>query len=265
MRRRVRILRQIMGGCAALACIALLTAQRGFRGPGVQPPALPHLRYDGRFTFARLRYIGYLGNFYYRGIPSWQHGYNDAENNLLSIMRSVTDLNPRMDSTAVVAIDDPELFKYPVTYMTEAGYWELTDKEAETLRKYLLKGGFLILDDSRDGFSPGNAGWVNIAANFKKILPDANFVDLAPTHPIFHAFFDFTSFDAVRQYYDTGRPQFRAIFDRNDPTRRIMVLSNFNTDVSNFWEFSARGFSPVGGANEAYELGVNYLIYALTH
>jgi hypothetical protein len=261
----VRIGRTILGGCVAISCIALLTAQRGFRGNGVQPPPSPHLSYDGRFTFARLRYVGYLGNFYYRGIPSWQHGYNTAEQNLLSIMREVTDLHPRMDSTAVVAIDDPELFKYPVTYMTEAGYWQLTDKEAETLRKYLLKGGFLILDDSRDGFSPGNAGWENIEANFKKIFPSAQFVDLAPSHPIFHSFFDIKSFDMVRQYYDAGRPQFRAIFDRNDPTRRMMVLSNFNTDVSNFWEFSATGFMPVNDTNEAYELGVNYLVYALTH
>jgi hypothetical protein len=231
----------------------------------VQPPPSPHLGYTGRFTFARLRYVGYLGNFYYRGLPSWQHGFNDAEHNLLSIMREVTDLKPRMDSTAVVAIDDPELFKYPVVYMTEAGYWELTDKEAETLRKYLLKGGFVILDDSRDGRFPGNQGWANIDANFKKILPGAQFVDLTPAHPIFHSFFDITSFDVVRQYYDAGRPQFRAIFDRNDPSRRIMVLSNFNTDISNYWEFSPSGFAPVGDTNEAYELGVNYLIYALTH
>jgi hypothetical protein len=91
------------------------------------------------------------------------------------------------------------------------------------------------------------------------------FADLTPAHPIFHSFFDITSFDVVHQYYDVGRPQFRAIFDRNDPSRRIMVMSNFNTDVSNYWEFSPSGFAPVGDTNEAYELGVNYLIYALTH
>jgi hypothetical protein len=246
---------------------ALLTAQRGFRGggTGAEPPPAPRLGYDGRFTFARLRYIGYFGSFYYRGIPSWQHGYNTAEHNLLSIMHEVTSVHPRMDSTAVVGIDDPELFRYPVTYMTEAGYWELTDREAATLSKYLLKGGFLILDDSRDGMSPGNAGWANIEANFRKIVPDARFVDLKPSHPIFHSFFDIESFDIVKQFYDRGRPEFRAIFDGNDPTHRMMVLSNFNTDVSNYWEFSAVGFRPVDESNEAYKLGVNYLIYALTH
>ena len=64
---------------------------------------------------------------------------------------------------------------------------------------------------------------------------------------------------------DRGQPQFKALFAGNDPNKRIMVLLNFNTDVSNYWEFSAQGFVPVSDSNEAYELGVNYLVYALTH
>ena len=149
--------------------------------------------------------------------------------------------------------------------MTEAGYWVMTDREAAALRKYILKGGFLILDDSRDGRSPGNMGWANIEANFRRIFPELHFVDLTIAHPIFHSFFDIESFDIVRQYYDVGRPVFRALFENNDPTKRIMVMVNFNTDVSNYWEFSATGFVPVSESNEAYKLGVNYLVYALTH
>ena len=149
--------------------------------------------------------------------------------------------------------------------MTEAGYWQITDKEVAALNKYLLKGGFVILDDTRDGFSPGNQGFANIEANFRKIFPNLRFVDLTIAHPIFHAFFDVPSLDVVRQFYDRGQPQFKALFVDNDPNKRMMVLLNFNTDVSNYWEFSAQGFVPVSDANEAYELGVNYLVYALTH
>lgn len=260
----VRSLLVFVGLCAAL------TAQRGFGG-GRQPqrPASPppptNLPYDGRFTFARLQYTCYLGCFYYRNEPSWMHGYPDAEVNLLSIINEVTDIRPRRDVTKLVAIEDPQLFRYPVAYMTEAGYWQLTDKEATALRKYLLKGGFLILDDTRDGFSPGNQGYANIEANFKRIFPELHFVDLKVDHPIFHAFFDVTSFDVVRQYYDRGPPIFRGLFANNDPSKRIMVMLNFNTDVSNYWEFSAQGFVPVAESNEAYKLGVNYLVYALTH
>jgi hypothetical protein len=85
---------------------------------------------------------------------------------------------------------------------------------------------------------PGNQGWANIEANFKRILPELRFHDLTPTHPIFHSFFDVNSFDIVRQFYDQGRPVFSALFADNDPTKRIMLLSNFNTDVSNYREFS---------------------------
>jgi hypothetical protein len=261
---------------AALALIAWLAAtpgaaraQRGgngFRGAfGGVEPTVKNIPYDGRFTFVRLRYTGLPGNFYYRDEPSWAHGYNDAEHNLLSITNEVTALHAHLDGTNAIAIDDPLLFRYPVAYMTESGYWDLTGKETVAMRSYLLKGGFLILDDTRDGRSQGNMGYANIEANFQRILPGLHFIDLQPSHPIFHAFFDINSFDIVRQYYDRGRPVFRALFEDNDPKKRMLVLLNFNTDVSNYWEFSATGFRPIDDSNEAYKLGVNYLIYALTH
>ena len=97
------------------------------------------------------------------------------------------------------------------------------------------------------------------------VLPDLHPIDLDVSHPIFHAFFDIPSFDIVRQYYDQGPPIFRGIFEDNDPKKRLLVMINFNTDISNFWEYSALGFMPMEESNEAYELGVNYLFYALTH
>ena len=65
--------------------------------------------------------------------------------------------------------------------------------------------------------------------------------------------------------YDRGQPAFRGIFENNDPTKRLLVLINFNTDISQYWEFSANGFMPIDASNEAYKFGINYLIYALTH
>ena len=111
----------------------------------------------------------------------------------------------------------------------------------------------------------GSPGWEPFESNMKRVLPNVRFYDLDATHPIFHSFFDIPSFDVVRQYYDRGPPVFRAMFAGNDPKKRLMVLLNFNTDVSNFWEFSASGFRPVDESNRAYELGVNYLVYSLTH
>lgn len=252
---------------ALLTALTSVTAAQRRRYPPSTPVAVPteDVPYDGRFIIARLRYVFGFGGLYYRGIPAWAHGYPESEQNLLKIVNEITLVRPHPEGSKVIAIDDPELFHYPVSYMVEAGYWEMTDKEASALRAYLLKGGFLILDDSRDGFSPGNMGWENISGNFKRIFPELHWIDLTPAHPIFHAFFDVNSFDVVGNYYDRGSPVFRALFVNNDPTKRMLVLSNFNTDVSNYWEFSATGFKPVPESNKAYELGVNYLIYALTH
>lgn len=226
-------------------------------------PDRHNIKYDGRFTFARLVYTTGPGGYYYRGLPAWAHGYNLAEENLMKIMREVTGLRPHIEESNAIALDDPELMKYPVAYMTEAGFWTMTDKEAAALRKYLLKGGFIIFDDFRDDFR--SAGWANFSMQMARILPEARIVDLTPAHPIFHSFFDIDSFDELPQYYDRGRPIFRGIFENNDPTKRLMVMINFNTDVSNYWEFSATGWVPVEESNQGYKLGVNYVMYGLMH
>ena len=243
----------------------------GFGGYfGCTDPPTHNIPYDGRFTFARLKYNGGPGNCYYRGEPSWAHGYGytengTAESNLLKITTEISTFRPHLDATNVVAIDDPALFKYPVSFLVEAGYLTLNEKEVAALRKYLLKGGFLIIDDSREDLQRGRSGWSNLETMFGLVLPGLHPIDMTLDHPIFHSFFDIPSFDIVRQFYDRGPPVFKGIFEDNDPKKRLLVMINFNTDISNYWEFSAMGFRPIDESNEAYKLGVNYLIYALTH
>ena len=112
---------------------------------------MQNIPYDGRFTFARLSYTtNSPEGYYYRGLPAWAHGYDLAERNLMQILNSLSTVRPRLETGVVYSLDDPMLFKYPLTYMTEAGYWGLTDKEALAFRKYLLKGGFVIFDDFRE-------------------------------------------------------------------------------------------------------------------
>jgi hypothetical protein len=262
---------RLLGGARRAAQVAVLIlplmAQRG-GGRGRRLPDLnvKNVPYDGRFMLARLSFttnspVGY----YYGGLPAWAHGYPSSERNLSKIMREITVLHPHIDDTNVIAPDDPQLYKYPVVYMAEPDYWGMNDKEAAALRDYLLKGGFIIFDDFRDDFRDNFQGWANFQAQMQRMIPQARFVDMDPKHPIFHSFYEIDSFDIVPQYYDRGRPIFRGLYEDNDPKKRLMVIVNFNTDVSNFWEFSATGFVPVSESNEAYKLGVNYLIYALTH
>jgi hypothetical protein len=99
----------------------------------------------------------------------------------------------------------------------------------------------------------------------RRVLPDGQFVDMDPSHQIFHSFFEIDSLDVIPQFYDRGRPIFRGLYEDNDPHKRLMVMVNLNTDVSNFWEFSARGLRPIDDSNQAYKLGVNYIVYGMTH
>ena len=250
----------------ALAVVALsvaASAQRFFGGEGGLEPDIHNVPYDGRFTFARAKYITGPGGWYYRGLPAWAHGYPTAEQNLMRIMNELSNFRPHITEDNVYSPDDPELCRYPIVYMTEAGYWAMTDEDAKGLRAYLLKGGFAIFDDFRDDVR--DAGWEVFEDNMHRVLPEAKILDMDPTHPIFHSFFEINSFDIIPQYYDRGQPILRGIFEDNNPSKRLLAIVNFNTDVANFWEFSATGFRPIDESNQAYKLGVNYIIYGLTH
>lgn len=247
---------------AALTAVSALAQRRefgGHEGPSGNP------RYNGRFTFARIKYDVGPGGYYYRGLPAWAHGEPFAETNLLKIVDAISLLRPRIDEGVVVALDDPELFKFPVAYLTEAGFWTLSDEEAAAFRAYLQKGGFVIFDDFRGpGPIPWGGGWENFAANMEKVLPGVRILPLDVSHPVFHSFFEIASLDSIPEAYDQD-PEIRGIFENNDPSKRLMAVVNFNMDMADFWEFSGRGYYPVDASNENYKLGVNYIFYGLTH
>jgi hypothetical protein len=99
----------------------------------------------------------------------------------------------------------------------------------------------------------------------RRVVPDGVFVDLKDPEPIFHAFFDIRNVENFPQAYIPGRPVFRGLYEDNDPGKRLMMIVNYNTDVSQYWEWSGRGMQPYDASNEAYKLGVNYIIYGMTH
>jgi hypothetical protein len=226
-----------------------------------------NMPYDGRFTFVRVRYTPAPGGRWAGGRPSWVHGYPIAEQNLMHIMQDICLLDLHADDINVVTLDDPELFKYPIAYIIEVGWWTLTDAETAHLRAYLQKGGFLIVDDFKpEGWRgiPGG-GWQPFADNVQRVLPGARIFDLGLDSPIFHSFFEIKALDNFPQAYNAGAPVFRGVYEDNDPRKRLMMMINYNTDVSQFWEWSGRGFRPVDDTNEAYKLGFNYVMYGMTH
>ena len=250
----------------ALFClIAAAAAQRRFFYGWDE--SIRNIPYDGRFTFVRVRYTPSRTGYWAGGRPSWVHGYPLAERNLMKIMKEVSLLDAHVDDINVVTLDDAELFRYPIAYIIEVGWWTLTTQEADGLRAYLQKGGLLIVDDFKVENWRGlpGGGWEPFEANMKRVLPDARFIDLDASHPIFNSFFKIKTLDNFPQAYTSGKAVFRALFEANDPGKRLMVVVNYNTDISQYWEWSGRGFRPFDDTNEAYKLGVNYLMYGMTH
>ena len=249
----------------AIALLLILTsvgtalAQRrgGFGGGRNAPiPIRPNTPYDGRFTFVRVRYGPDYG-FASQRLP-WSHDYPAGEQHFMKILGELSLLGPHTDETNILTFDDPQLFKYPVAYLCEPGAWVMSDVEAASLRAYLQKGGFMIVDDFR------YQHWENFETQMRRVLPQARIYDMDLASPIFHSFFEIQTLN-VPQYYDPGQAIFRAIYEDNDPTKRIMVMINYNTDISEFWEWSDTGLKPIDESNEAYKLGVNYIIYGMTH
>ena len=244
---------------AVLGATAGAFAQDFFRGrsePSVQSTG--NQPYDGRVVFVRLRYSTGFGGFGRRGRePGWAHDYPTADIHMMKILNEITILKPRVDGSNVFGLEEPELHNYPIAYMSEPGFWSLDEKEAAGLRSYLLKGGFIIFDDFRGG------DWDNLQEQMRQVLPEAQWVQLDSTHPVFHSFFEIDDLKFLTSY--NGDPTYYGIFEQNDPRKRLIAIANRDNDLGEYWEFSDQGFVPVDLSNEAYKFGVNYFIYGLTH
>jgi|GEM_PF-167111 len=247
------------------------TAQR----PGFQPDPPTqvddkafgqfNVPYDGRFTFVRLRYTpsrtGYGGGGgYFGGINfQWDHDYPRADRNFTQMIDEMTGIRATTEGSNIISVGDPDLFKYPLAYLVEPGFLTLTDAEADNLGAYLQKGGFLIFDD----FSRPPA-LRNLMHMLDRILPGGVLVQLTAQHPIFHSFFDIESLDFRHPYQ--GYPSvFYGIYEDNDPNKRLLLIANYNNDIGESWEYSDTDFIPIEISNVAYKLGVNYVMYSMTH
>ena len=266
MRPRARVPSPAVALLAALATFvaagASPAAGQEFRRERVRP-ALPdelgRIEYDGRLTFARVRFEprsawqGWAG-----GMPAWGHDYPRAERNFMRILGEITTARAFIDGSRIVDLDDPDLFRFPIAYLCEPGHWTLTDAEAAALRNYMLKGGFVIFDDF-SGYD-----WGNFEQMMDRVLPGVQLLPMELDHPVFHAFFEIESLDILESY--RGRSaEFYGVFRDNDPSERLLAIVNYNTDIGDYWEYSDVGWLPVDLSNEAYKLGVNYWMYALTH
>jgi hypothetical protein len=248
----MKLSRWLAAGVLLLTCAAVMTAQgRRRRSPGMDPN--PNVTYDGRFTFVRMKFTPLGWDF------GWDHDYPTAENNFMKILDELTTVAPNVDGSNILGFDDPELFKYPFAYVSEPGQWTLSPEEIVGMRAYVEKGGFLIFDDFA-----GPRDWFVFSSRWQEVFPDLQIVKLDSTHAVFDSFYHIQTLNFVDP--QAGTPsEFWGAFEKNDPSKRLVMVANFNNDIGDYMEFSDQGVWPISITNEAYKLSVNYAVYAMTH
>ena len=234
-------------------------------------PGLAQARAEwGRdFYFTRAIYSGSRGWWGGgRGRGTWATDFPKADRQFLFILHRLLAMLDLHEWENPVALDDPELRRFPFLYMLEVGYMNLSEPEIEGLRGYLEAGGFLVVDDFW-----GEDEWYNLEYHMSRILPGRPIEPIPLDHPIFHQFYDIDELltvpsinNAVRGRYEECwgpcTPTVSGIFDDHG---ELMVVINHNTDLGDAWEWSENPYYPIDRSTYAYELAINYIIYGLSH
>lgn len=283
--RELTIRGQALKIVLALACLLALIApalsQRrrgggldGFGGFG-GPPRMPESRVPrgdnphGEYTFARAIYHSpYSPYNTWRG-GSWTVDFPEADEHFVIGIREWVGTNLNISSDPVqLRFTDERIFDFPLIYIVEPGFMELSDEEAANIREYLLRGGFLFLDDFH-----GEYEWEHVQEQMKKVLPEYEIKDLPPKHPLFHSYLDINEVVQVPGIhswvyrgvtYEKGgvTPHYMGIEDKNG---KLMVFMTRNSDFGDAWEWINDPRYPVRFGLAAYRVGINVIIYAMTH
>lgn len=227
------------------------------------------------FQFIRMIYasnpdFGYggFGGFggFGRGGGSWTTDMPEAEEHFLQGMKRLTRINAADESKALQLLDD-EIFNYPFIYAVEVGRWSLSNEEAARLREYLLRGGFLMVDDFH-----GSLQWEGFMESMRRVFPDRPVVEIPESHETFHVAFDLNQrvqipgvaalMNGSTYEQDGVEPHWRGIFDDDG---RLMVAINFNMDMGDAWEHADTPGYPHHMTALAYRFGIDYVLYTMTH
>lgn len=224
------------------------------------------------FHFARLIY---KASYYARwwGGPSWTTDAPDAEHHFMEGLNRLTIINGesvnRYDGAGgrTINLHDDSIFDYPWLYAVEVGGWTLDNTEAAKLRDYLLRGGFLMVDDFH-----GTVEWAGFTKTLKQVFPDRPVVEIPEFDEVLHVQYDLDERIQIPGIYTYLRgqtweedgyvPHWRGIYDDKG---RLMVVINFNMDLGDAWEHADTPSYPEPMTALAYRFAVNYVVYCMTH
>ncbi len=219
------------------------------------------------FQFARLAYRGNgMSGGRWGRREMWQTDWPDAEHHFSRGIDRLTRIDVALRGH-ILAPSDENIFDYPWIYAVEVGNWQLGRSEAANLRDYLLRGGFLMVDDFHGPFE-----WATFLASMERVFPDRPIVDIPEGDAAFHVVYDLDHRIQIpsAQYrwsgvtYEKGgiNPHWRGIYDDEG---RLMVAINHNMDIGDAWEHADWPDYPENMTALAYRFGINYLVYAMTH
>lgn len=242
-------------GAAVILAFATVAASQDGELP---EPERPSRRPE--FQLARAAYGGW-------GFDSWAVDFPKADRQFLVGLRRLTILDAD-EREHPVRLDDPELWRTPFLYAVEVGYMSLSEAEVVGLRRYLEAGGFLLVDDFW-----GTDEWQNFEYEIRRVLPDRAIEEVGLDHPVFSSFYEIKELLQVPSIRVglRGGPTFerdgyearcRGIADDDG---RLMVLINWNSDLGDAWEWAENPYYPLKYSTFAYQLGINAIVYAMTH
>jgi hypothetical protein len=267
-------------GCGLLAVSALYAFQRPFR----QYPGVEYFRFEltpdwqdkSEWAFARLMFPpgpldGYRGRFngdWRKGMSLWTQDYPRADRHFSEAVRRLTRLHVRSVEQPVSLEDGEDVYNWPWLYAVQVGEWGLNSDEAKVMRDYLLRGGFFMADDFH-----GSEEWAEFDRRIKQVFPDRPIVEIPDDDPIFHTVFDLNDRFQVpgaehlrqgcKNCYNGGvGAHWRGIYDDKG---RVMVAISYNSDLGDAWEWADYPEYPEKFSGLAIRVGVNYVVYAMTH
>ena len=213
------------------------------------------------FYFTRAAYSG--GGW---GRRSWAIDYPKSDRQFMTVLKRLTNLDAFAWENAVT-LDNPALRRFPFLYALEVGYMNLSDPEIEGLRDYLKAGGFLVIDDFW-----GSREWAQFEYQMGLVFPNNPIIDLDLDHPVFNTFYEIDEILQVPAYgrYWGGRTSERDgyvpyVKGIEDDDGRLMVIINWNTDLGDAWEWAEQPDYPLQYSTFAFQMGVNMIIYAMSH
>jgi hypothetical protein len=275
MSARQFLLRAACALLFAATLLGILYAQRPFReypsveyGDGESVPLPADWHRQAEWAFARLMYPpgpldGYRGRF--DGLSLWTQDYPRADRAFAQTVRRLTRVDARSVEQPVNLEDGDEVYNWPWLYAVQVGEWGLTEAQAKKLRDYLLRGGFFMADDFH-----GTEEQAYFEQTMKMVFPDRPIVDIPNNDPIFHTVFDLDDRYRVPGWEHLARgykkdgivARWQGIYDDKG---RVMVAISLNSDIGDSWEWSDTPEYPLKFSDLGMRLGVNYVVYAMTH